>query len=60
MSASKCRIDATCASIAEGDHGVFRAHASKEGLPRIGFGECAVMNVGPNDGTRLITAHADG
>jgi fumarylacetoacetase len=24
----------------DGDHVIFRAHASKEGLPRIGFGEC--------------------
>jgi fumarylacetoacetase len=29
----------------DGDRVVFRAHASKEGLPRIGFGECSGMIV---------------
>jgi fumarylacetoacetase len=37
----------------DGDQVILRAHASKEGLPRIGFGECAGMIVGPDDGTAL-------
>jgi fumarylacetoacetase len=43
----------------DGDQVILRAHASKEGLPRIGFGECAGMIMGPRDGTRRITVRAD-
>jgi fumarylacetoacetase len=45
----------------DGDQVILRAYASKEGLPRIGFGECAGMVVGsPDGGMRVATVRADG